>query len=104
MVISSHIFAAYLNCPSKCWFRYRNEVATGNIYSQWLERQSQSYRKEALKRLLASAHGDDFIIAPSLPINIKMAKWKLATDIVVHKDNLQASVHAIEHIIRIPSL
>jgi predicted RecB family nuclease len=96
MVISSHIFDAYLNCPSKCWFRFRNEVATGNMYSQWLETHSQYYRKEALKRLLASVHRDDFIVAPSRPINIKIAKWKLAADFSVRKDNLEANVHAIE--------
>ncbi len=98
MVISSDIFDAYLNCPSKCWFRFRNEVATGNMYSRWLGTQSQSYRKEALKRLLDSAHRDDFIIAPPLPINIKKVKWKLAADFVVRKDNLEANVHAIERI------
>lgn len=91
MVISSHIFDAYLNCPSKCWFRYRNEVSNGNMYSQWLESQSQSYRKEALKRLLDSTREDDFIIAPSQPINIKMAKWRLATNLVVRKNNLEAN-------------
>jgi len=64
MVISSDIFDAYLNCPSKYWIRYRNEVDTGNMYSQWLERQSQSYRKEALKRLMDNAHAKDFIIVP----------------------------------------
>jgi hypothetical protein len=98
MVISSQVFDAYLNCPSKCWFRFHNEAATGNTYSQWLETRSQSYCKEALKRLLDSSHKDDVIIAPSQPINIKMAKWNLAADFVVRKDNLEANVHAIERI------
>ena len=31
------------------------------MYSQWLETQNRSYRKEALKRLIDSAHTDDFI-------------------------------------------
>ncbi len=29
MVISSDLFDAYLNCPSKWRFRFKNEVATG---------------------------------------------------------------------------
>jgi hypothetical protein len=98
VVISSHIFEAYLNCPSKCWFRFRNEVGTGHMYSQWLETQNPSYRKEALKRLIDSTRTDDFIIAPSQPMNIKTAKWKLASDLVVRKDNLEATVHAIERL------
>ena len=97
MVISSHIFEAYLNCPSKCWLRFHNEVGTGHMYSQWLETQNLSYHNEALKRLIDSTRTDDFIIAPS-PINIKTANWKLASDLVVRKDNLEATVHAIERL------
>ena len=98
MVISSNIFESYLNCPSKCWFHIHNEITAGNMYSQWLQRQSQSYRKEAVRHLLGSAHRDDFIIAPSQPINIKTAKWMLATDFVIRKDHLEANVHAIERL------
>jgi hypothetical protein len=98
MIISSNVFEAYLNCPSKCWFRFRNEVGTGHMYSQWQETQNRSYCKEALKRLIDNTHTDDFIIAPSQPINIKRATWKLASDLVVRKDNLEATVHAIERI------
>jgi predicted RecB family nuclease len=68
------------------------------MYSQWLETQSLSYRKEALKRLLDNANRDDFISAPSQPINIKVAKWKMAADFVVRKENLEANIHAIERI------
>jgi hypothetical protein len=52
MIISSDIFEAYLECSSKCWFCLRGEETAGNIYAQWLQRQNQSYRKEALRRLL----------------------------------------------------
>jgi len=95
MIISSDIFEAYLICPSKCWFRFRGEKTAGNIYSQWLQKQNQSYRKEALKRLLDSVHKTDSIVAPSQFVNIKEAKWRLAADFVVRKDNIEASIHAI---------
>ena len=98
MVISSDLFEAYLDCPSKSWFRFRGEVASGNIFSQWLLKQSQSYRKEALKQLRDSTHGDDFLIAPSQPMSIKRAKWRLAADFVVRKDNLEANIQAIERL------
>ena len=66
------------------------------MYSQWLRSQNQSYRKEALKRLLASVHKADSIVAPSQLVNIRNAKWRLASDFVLRKDNIEASVHAIE--------
>jgi len=98
MIISSDIFEAYLLCSSKCWFCLRGEETAGNMYSQWLRSQNQSYRKEALKRLLASGHKADSIVAPSQLVNIRNAKWRLASDFVVRKDNIEASVHAIERL------
>ena len=74
MVISSDIFDSYLNCPSKCWFRFKNEVATGNMYSQWLEKQSQAYRNEAINRLIDSVDRADCTISPSQPMNLKRTK------------------------------
>jgi hypothetical protein len=98
MIISSDIFEAYLKCSSKCWFRLRRKQTAGNMYSQWLQAQNQSYRKEALKRLVESFHKADAIVAPSQLVNIKNAKWRLAADFVVRKDNIEASVHAIERL------
>ena len=33
-IASADIFDAYLTCPSQCWFRFKNEVAADNMYSQ----------------------------------------------------------------------
>ena len=85
MIISSDVFEAYLQCTSKCWFRFHGEEAVGNMYAQWVREENQSYRIEALKRLLDKVHRDDYIVAPSQPVNIEMAKWRLAIDFVVRK-------------------
>lgn len=98
MIISSNVFQAYLKCPSKCWLSIRSEETTDNIYSQWLLQQNQSHRKEGLKRLLENVHNNDFIIAPSQPLNVKRATWRLIADFAVRKDNIEAIVHAIERL------
>jgi len=98
MIISSDIFEAYLICPSKCWFSFRGEETADNMYSHWLRKQNQSYRKEALKRLLDSVHNIDYIVDPSQLDNIKGAKCRLAADFVVRKDNIEASIYAIERL------
>ncbi len=98
MIISSNVFEAYLKCPSKYWFHIRGEETTDNVYSEWLQKQNLSYRTEGLKRLLDNAHNSDFLIAPSQPVNIKKAKWRLATNFLVRKDNIEASIHAIERL------
>ncbi|MDP2157918.1 MAG: TM0106 family RecB-like putative nuclease, partial [Nitrospirota bacterium] len=100
MIITSDIFAAYLKCPSKCWLRFQGEEAAGNMYSQWAGKQNQRYRNEALKRILDNLDKDDFTCAPTQPVDIKLAKWKLAVDLVARSKNLESSIHALE---RIPS-
>jgi hypothetical protein len=54
-MISSHLFEAYLECPTKCWLRAQNEPSTGNVYSEWARVRNDTYRKEWLERRLAIA-------------------------------------------------
>ena len=98
MIISSDVFEAYLKCASKCWSRFHGEEAVGNMYAQWVREKNLCYRIEALKRLLEKVHRDDYIVAPSQPVNIKMAKWRLAIDFVVQKKNLETTIQAIERL------
>jgi len=51
MVISAHLFEAYLKCPTKCFLRSLGDTATGNHYSEWLQAQQDSYRSVEIKRL-----------------------------------------------------
>ncbi len=98
MIITSDIFEAYLKCPSKCWFRIKGEETSGNIYAQWIEKKNRLYREEALNRISDNIGSDYFIFSPGLPLNIKMAKWRLAVDFMVRKENLEAHVPAIERL------
>ena len=38
------VFEAYLKYPVKCWLRSTGEISGGNIYSEWLKAQNESYR------------------------------------------------------------
>ena len=98
MIITSDIFEAYLKCPYKCWFRFRGEQSAGNIYSHWVWKQNHLYWEEALNRILDDIGVDDFTSSPAQPLNIKMAKWRLAADVVVRKEDLEANVPAIEQL------
>ena len=98
MVITSDLVDAYLNCPSKCWFRFKNEVATRNMYSQWLEKQKQFYHKEALNRLITSFARVDCTVSPSQPINVKKAKWRLATDSLCVNATFQSRLNILRDI------
>jgi predicted RecB family nuclease len=98
MLITSDIFEAYLASPCKCWFRFQGEETLGNTYSIWVEKQNHLYRKKALNRILDDIADNDFTSSPAQPLNIKMANWRLATDFVARKYNLEAYIPAIERL------
>jgi hypothetical protein len=80
MTITSDIFEAYLKYPAKCWFRFQGEEIAGNMYSHWVGKQNHLYREAALKQILDDIGGGDFTSSPAPPLNMKMAKWRLAAD------------------------
>jgi len=63
-----------------------------------LETQNQSYRKEAVSRLIDGVYRAECAISPSQPINLMKSKWRLATDCVVRKNNYDAYIQAIERL------
>ncbi len=87
MKITDHLFEDFLKCPTKCWVRVINEAHAGNIYAEWVTTQNESYRVAETKRLLAQTPPADSEISPPAD-NLKVAKWRLAMDIVVTAPDL----------------
>ena len=79
-MISSHLFEAYLECPTKCWLRAQNEPATGNVYAEWGRAQNESYRKEWVERRVAIVAEADRALSPTFEANPKEATWRFAVD------------------------
>src|ERR1700722_1525546 len=55
MLITSHLFEAYLKCHTKCFLRSLGETTTENCYSDWVQDQQASYRSEEIRRLTQGA-------------------------------------------------
>jgi len=100
MIISSPIFEAYLKCPSKCWFLYFGKEGDTNLYSDFVRNKSNTYRSAGIDRLLVKIQLGDYVVTPSLPVNIKTAIWLLAIDFVATKEIFESRLHAVE---RVPS-
>ena len=98
MVISAPIFEAYLKCPSKCWFLYFGKEGDTNLYSDFVRNKSNIYRSAGIDRLLVKIQPGDYVVTPSLPVNIKTAIWLLAIDFVATKEILESRLHAVERI------
>lgn len=82
MKITTRLFGAYLKCPTKCWLRSQGEAGGSNAYADWVKTQNESYRGDGVKRLLDSVSADECVVAPPEPVNLKLAKWRLAVGLV----------------------
>ncbi len=91
MTITPNIFRAYLNCPMKCWLLAAGENPTGNIYAEWIQAQTNSYRVAAANRLLTQMPSSERIQSPyssqssenhPSTQDLKSANWRLAFDLL----------------------
>jgi hypothetical protein len=55
MNVSTDLMAAFLKCRTKCYLRAHENVETGNVYADWFRKQSDAFRTEGVKRLVAGA-------------------------------------------------
>src|SRR5262245_42883385 len=97
MKITTDLMEAFLKCATKCYLRAREEVPTGNAYADWLRTQSEIFRREGIKRLVAGFPPDK-CAEGHVPMMVtgKSAQWTLATDFVGETENLQCSCHGME--------
>jgi predicted RecB family nuclease len=97
-MISSHLFEAYLECPTKCWLRAQNEPSTGNVYAEWARAQNESYRKKWLKRRPAIVAAADRIFSPTFEADREEAIWRFAVDMRVQADDLESRIPGVEQV------
>ena len=100
MIVSSPLFEAFLECPTKCWLRSRAEPSAGNAYAEWARAQNEAYYEDGRKRLLAMFPESDRAIAPPISKYAKDAKWRLAIDVRLQTNDLESRLQAVE---RMPS-
>ena len=80
MKITSHLFEAFLKCPTKCWLRFTCEPPLGNAYAEWVQTETESYRVAASKQLLVNLPESECAIPPAAA-NLKTARWRCAIDV-----------------------
>jgi len=100
MKLTSVLFEGFLKCPTKCYLHSTGQAGTGNAYAEWLHEQSDAYRADAAKRLMAGLPAADAVLAPSAAGNLKTATWRLAVDLPVQARDMESRLHAVE---RVPS-
>src|SRR5260370_33670 len=98
MPITSHLFEAYLKCQTKCFLRSLGKTANGNGYSDWVQAQQASYRSEGIKRLKQETAQNEGVTNPIDREDAQSAKWRFAVEITARAQNLESTIHAVEHL------
>jgi predicted RecB family nuclease len=96
MRITPAIFDAFLKCATKCHLRSLGEVGLGNEYAEWVRGRDESYQREAARRLQETVPEAERVAAPPATENIKVAKWRLAVDLVAQTPDKSVDNHVHE--------
>ncbi len=96
-VVTSKLFEAYLDCPTKCYFLFIGEIATGNDFTIWDENLKKSYRLNGIQRLVDIQPGG-IVIGHSDPRNWKNESWHFTLNHILQTGNIEATLHAVQRI------
>jgi hypothetical protein len=99
VLITSHLFEAYLKCHTKCFLLSLGETGTGNGYSDWVQAQQASYRSEEINRLTQEAAQNQHVIGPIDREGVQFTKWRFLLETTARTQNLESTVHAVERLI-----
>ena len=95
MKLTSSLFGAYLNCPTKCFLWSRGEIGTEDVYGHWARTQDESYRREAARHVRMECPDSELLIDPIGAERLKTAHWRWALDFTAETKHGSFSVQAL---------
>lgn len=98
MTVTSRLLEAYAKCPTKCFLRSLGEANEDNPYANWVDSQNESYRNDALDRLMNGVPIHDRANSLTGTGDLKTAQWRLAVELVARAEDLQSTLHAVERL------
>jgi predicted RecB family nuclease len=96
-VITSQLFEAYLDCPTKCFLRSTGEAVTGNAFATWNHTRSEAYHLDGVRRLTAG-QPQEFGSYSIEPGSWKSALWLFARSQGVSAQNMATTFHVVQRI------
>src|ERR1035438_8335553 len=98
MTLTSRVGEAYGKCPTKCFLHSLGEASEDNPYASWVNAQIESYRNDALDRLMNGVPINDRASGPTCASDLKTAQWLLADEFVARAEDLESSIHTVERL------
>ncbi len=98
-IVTSHLFEAYLLCPTNCFLLDAGEPGADNAYSAWDMERNRSYRVAGIKKL-AARHDPSEVISDASPVaSWASRKLGLALNTPTRVQKVETVFHAVEWII-----
>ena len=95
--VTSHLFEAYLACPTKCYLQFKGEVGAGSDYTAWAAKRAESYCRNGIQELTA-AHPLELGSGSLEPGRWKNASWHFALDQIVRAQDWEARLKVVQRI------
>ena len=98
LTVTSRLLEAYVKCTTKCFLRSLGEVNEDNPYVNWVNTKNESYRNDALDRLMNGVLINDRANSTTGAGDLKTAQWRLAVEFIALAEDLESSIHALERL------
>ena len=95
--VTSHLFEAYLACPTKCYLQFNGEVGAGSDYTAWAAKRADSYCRNGIQELTA-AHPLELGSGSLESGRWKNASWYFALNQTVRTQDWEASLQVVQRI------
>lgn len=98
MLITEEIFHAYLNCETKSFLKFSNNVGSQLEFSDWQDHVIENFRKKCCIKLRSDFRDDECLSGILLPQALEGNKCRLIIDCIVQAPEIQSRIHALERL------
>ena len=96
--VTSPLFAAYVDCPTKCHLLSLAEKVPGHTYAEWIATQNTAYHAVGIASLCRGAAADR-CISPLDPQRLRATDWTIAQEVFAQTQDLESCVPAVERVV-----
>jgi len=98
MLISEDIFRAFLRCETKSYLKFLGSTGNQREFTDWERNLVEDYKQQCYIQLRSNFREDECLIGTLLPQALENNMYRLVIDCVVHAQESQSHIHALERL------
>ncbi|MHA3771615.1 IS66 family transposase [Verrucomicrobiota bacterium sgz303538] len=96
MKITSRLFEAFLECPTKCFLLAAGEQGSGNAYADWVEAHQKAYAAQLIERMRNDMAGCQQIQECTVTNIADFADCQIVTNVRLTTGRFETEIHVLE--------